>query len=88
MRSEWARQVCSTQKAHEIHNAAPAPKNRRPVASGSPRGSGREAGLSEKRDLRRATCRTSCLQIGGRMGRFQNGKRFPDLEKGRAFLRG
>ncbi len=26
MRSEWARQVCSTQKAHEIHNAAPAPQ--------------------------------------------------------------
>jgi len=88
MRSEWARQVCSTQKAHEIHNAAPAPKNRRLVTSGSPRGSGREAGLSEKRDLRRATCRASYLQIGGRMGRFQNGKRFPDLEKARALLRG
>ncbi len=88
MHSECARQVCSTQKAHEIHSAAPAPKSRRPAASSSPRGSGLEAGLSEKRDLRRATCRTSCLQIGGRMGRFQNGKRFPDLEKGRAFLRG
>ena len=88
MRSECARKVCSTQRAHEIRDAVPAPKNSRPAASGSSRGTGREAGLREKRDLGRATCRTGYLQVSGRMGRFQNGKRFPDLEKARAFLRG
>ena len=88
MRSECARQACSTQRAHEIHDAAPAPKNHGPAASGSSRERVREAGLSEKRELRRAACRTCYPQIGGRMGKFQNGKRFPDLEKALAFLRG
>jgi hypothetical protein len=48
-KAQWLRATsCSTQRAHEILNAAPAPKNRGPAASGSARESVREASLSEE----------------------------------------
>jgi hypothetical protein len=88
MRGECAREVCSDQKALEIRCAAPARQNRTPVANGSAKGSRREADLREKQDLGGATCRTSYLQAVRRRCRSQNGKRRPDSEKARAFLRG
>jgi len=88
MRGKCGREVSSDLKAHQIHSAAPAPKNRGPVASGSAKGNRREADPERETGLGPGQI-SDFLSANRRRNRgSQNGKRCPDSVKARAFLRG